>query len=142
VAHGYPASLLSVDAWPLALRFTVHPTLVVRDCLHSAVLSVPEGIDLTGLLGEKMTSFLSNRKRKGNDLADGGLVTFSSDFFSFLYFKKLKFQKYMAVLKNFKTIPLSPPACRPLVGRQDLNVKKNLHLGPGTKDALNSELVK
>jgi len=39
---------------------------------------VPEGIDLTGLLGEKMTSFLSNRKRKGNDLADGGLVTFSS----------------------------------------------------------------
>jgi len=78
VAHGYPASLLTVDAWPLALRFTVHPTLVVRDCLHSAVLSVPEGIDLTGLLGEKMTSFLSNRKRKGNDLADGGLVTFSS----------------------------------------------------------------
>ena len=36
----------------------------------------------------------------------------------------------MAVSKNFKTIPLSPPAwatggCRPLAGRQDLNVKKN-----------------
>ena len=50
-------------------------------------------------------------------------------FFSFLYLKKLKFQKYMAVSKNFKTIPLSPlawasGACRPLDGRQDLNVKK------------------
>ena len=36
----------------------------------------------------------------------------------------------MAVSKNFKTIPLSPlawvtGACRPLAGRQDLNVKKN-----------------
>jgi len=31
-------------------------------------------------------------------------------FFSFLYLKKLKFQKYMAVSKNFKTIPLSPLA--------------------------------
>ena len=35
----------------------------------------------------------------------------------------------MTVSKNFKTIPLSPPtwatgACRPLDGRQDLNVKK------------------
>ena len=30
-------------------------------------------------------------------------------------------------------------ACRPLDGRQDLNVKENLYLGPG---ALNSELVK
>ena len=53
----------------------------------------------------------------------------------------------MAVSKNFKTIPLSPPAwatgpCRPLARRQDLNIKKNLHLGPGTRDALNSELVK
>jgi len=59
------------------------------------------------------------------------------DFFSFLYLKKLKFQKYMAVLKNFKTIPLSPsgwatgPKC-----------KKKLHLGPGARDVLNSELVK
>ena len=53
----------------------------------------------------------------------------------------------MAVSKIFKTIPLSPPAwatggCRPLAGRQDLNVKKKLHLGPGTRDALNSEFVK
>ena len=31
-------------------------------------------------------------------------------FFSFLYLKKSKFQKYMAVSKNFKTIPLSPLA--------------------------------
>ena len=55
--------------------------------------------------------------------------TSNRGFFSFLYLKKLKFQKYMAVSKNFKTIPLSPPAwatgaCRPLPGRQDLNVKK------------------
>ena len=53
----------------------------------------------------------------------------------------------MAVSKNFKTIPLSPPAwatgaCRPLAGRQDLNVKKKLHLGPNAQDALNNELVK
>ena len=53
----------------------------------------------------------------------------------------------MTVSKNFKTIPLSPPAwatggLSPLAGRQDLNVKKNLDLGPGTRDALNSELVK
>ena len=33
-----------------------------------------------------------------------------SGFFSFLYLKKLKFQKYMAVSKNFKIIPLSPLA--------------------------------
>ena len=31
----------------------------------------------------------------------------------------------MVISKNFKTIPLSPLACRPLTGRQDLNVKKN-----------------
>ena len=31
-------------------------------------------------------------------------------FFSFLYLKKIKFQKYMAVSKNFKTISLSPLA--------------------------------
>ena len=31
-------------------------------------------------------------------------------FFSFLYLKKLKFQKYMVVSKNFKIIPLSPLA--------------------------------
>ena len=53
----------------------------------------------------------------------------------------------MAVSKNFKTIPLSPlhgrqGACRPLAGRQDLNVKKKLHLDPGAQDALNSKLVK
>ena len=29
-------------------------------------------------------------------------------FFIFIFKKKLKFQKYMAVSKNFKTIPLSP----------------------------------
>src|SRR6185295_18733754 len=28
--------------------------------------------------------------------------------FSFLYLKKLKFQKYMSVLENFKNIPRSP----------------------------------
>ena len=52
----------------------------------------------------------------------------------------------MAVSKNFKTIPLSPPAwatggLSPPAGRQDLNVKK-IHLGPGAQDTLNSELVK
>ena len=44
----------------------------------------------------------------------------SADLFHFYILKKLKFQKYMTVSKNFKTIPLSP-----LPGRQDLNVKKN-----------------
>ena len=34
----------------------------------------------------------------------------SNGSFSFLYLKKLKFQKYRAVSKIFKTIPLSPPA--------------------------------
>ena len=53
----------------------------------------------------------------------------------------------MAVSKNFKTIPLSPPAwatggLSPLAGRQDLNVKKKLHLGPGAQGALNSKFVK
>ena len=53
----------------------------------------------------------------------------------------------MAVSKNFKIITLSPlperqGACRPLAGRQDLNVKKNLHLGPGALGALNSKFVK
>src|SRR6185436_10269731 len=37
--------------------------------------------------------------------------------FSFLYLKKIKFQKYMSVLKNFKNIPRSPYG-----GRQGSNV--------------------
>ena len=43
----------------------------------------------------------------------------------------------MAVSKKFKTIPLSPSAWA-----TGPKCKKNLHLGPGTRDALNSELVK
>ena len=46
-------------------------------------------------------------------------------FFSFLYLKKIKFQKYMAVSKNFKTIPLCDRGLSPQAGRQDLNIKKN-----------------
>ena len=61
----------------------------------------------------------------------------AAGFFSFLYLKKLKFQKYMAVSKNFKTIPLSPPGWA-----TERKCKKKLHLGPSTRDALNSELVK
>ena len=43
----------------------------------------------------------------------------------------------MAVSKNFKTIPLSPRgwATGP-------KYKKNLHLGPSTRYALNNEFVK
>ena len=66
----------------------------------------------------------------------GRLLSFFR-FFSFLYLKKLKFQKYMAVSKNFKTIPLSP-----LAWATGPKYKKKLHLGPGARDALNSELVK
>ena len=43
----------------------------------------------------------------------------------------------MAVSKNFKTIPLSPPAWATGPKR-----KKKLHLGSGAQDALNSELIK
>ena len=43
----------------------------------------------------------------------------------------------MAVSKNFKTIPLSPPGWATGPKR-----KKKLHLGPGAQDALNSKLVK
>ena len=43
----------------------------------------------------------------------------------------------MAVSKNLKTIPLSPPAWATGPKR-----KKKLYLGPGAHDALNSELVK
>ena len=53
----------------------------------------------------------------------------------------------MAVSKNFKTIPLSPPAwatggLSPLGWVTGPKCKKNLHLGPGTRDALNNKLVK
>ena len=53
----------------------------------------------------------------------------------------------MAVSKNFKTIPLSPPAwatggLSPPGWATGPKCKKNLHLGPGTRDTLNSELVK
>ena len=41
----------------------------------------------------------------------------TSAVFSFLYLKKLKFQKYMSVLENFKNIPRSPYG-----GRQGSNV--------------------
>jgi len=74
-----------------------------------------------------------------------GLVKWGS--FSFLYLKKLKFQKYMAVSKIFKTIPLSPPAwatggLSPTGWATGPKRKKKLHLGPGAQDALNSKLVK
>jgi len=67
--------------------------------------------------------------------------------FSFLYLKKLKFQKYMAISKIFKTIPLSPPAwatggLSPTGWATGPKRKKKLHLGPGAQDALNSKLVK
>ena len=53
----------------------------------------------------------------------------------------------MTVSKNFKTIPLSPPAwatggLSPLGWATGPKRKKKLHLGPGAQDALNSELVK
>ena len=53
----------------------------------------------------------------------------------------------MAVSKNFKTIPLSPPAwatggLSPPGWATGPKRKKKLHLGPGVQDALNSELVK
>ena len=35
-------------------------------------------------------------------------ISYVSALFSFLYLKKLKFQKYMSVLENFKNIPRSP----------------------------------
>ena len=49
--------------------------------------------------------------------------------------------------ETFKNGCLSPPngrqgACRPSSGRHDLNIKKDLHLGPNAQGALNSELVK
>ena len=53
----------------------------------------------------------------------------------------------MAVSKNFKIIPLSPPAwatggLSPPGWATGPKCKKNLHLGPGTRDALNIKLVK
>jgi len=53
----------------------------------------------------------------------------------------------MAVSKNFKTIPLSPPAwatggLSPTGWATGPKRKKKLHLGPGAHDALNSKLVK
>ena len=65
-------------------------------------------------------------------------------FFSFLYLKKIKISKIYGGFEKFQNYtPVAPTgACRPLAGRQDLNVKKFLHLDPGTRDALNSELVK
>ena len=60
----------------------------------------------------------------------------AGNFFIFIL-KKTKFQKYMVNREIFKNGCLSPiqwatgPKC-----------KKNLHLGPGVKGALNSELVK
>ena len=46
----------------------------------------------------------------GNRLPlSGFLIARGGLFFSFLYLKKIKFQKYMTVSKNFKTISLSSP---------------------------------
>ena len=56
--------------------------------------------------------------------------------FSFLYLKKQNFKNICRIGKFSKM-----GACRPLNGRQDLNIKK-LHLGPGAQGALNSELIK
>ena len=52
-------------------------------------------------------------------------------FYFIFIFKKTKFQKYMPNREIFKN-----------GGRQDLNIYKKLHLGPGAQGALNSELVK
>ena len=53
----------------------------------------------------------------------------------------------MSVSKNFKTIPLSPPAwvtggLSPPGWATGPKCKKNLYLGPGAQGALNNELVK
>ena len=57
--------------------------------------------------------------------------------FSFLYFKKTKFQKYMLNGEIFKNVCLSP-----IQLAIESKCKKNLHLGPGAHGALNNELVK
>ena len=70
-------------------------------------------------------------------LAHDATVTFgpraaplSSGFFSFLYLKKIKISKIYGGFEKFqKLYPCRPGkerqgACRPLAGRQDLNVKK------------------
>jgi len=38
----------------------------------------------------------------------GWRLAMAGGFFFFIFKKKLKFQKYMSVLKNFKNIPRSP----------------------------------
>ena len=73
----------------------------------------------------------------------GGLGAVSKmEFFSFLYLKKLKFQKYMSVLENFKNIPRSPshratgPKCNffsPNLQRSPWR-KKRGHVAPPTGD--------
>ena len=48
-------------------------------------------------------------------------------FFSFLYLKKIKISKIYGGFEKFQNYTLVVPclgACRPLAGRQDLNVKK------------------
>ena len=66
--------------------------------------------------------------------------------FSFLYFKKTKFQKYMLNREIFKNGWLSPPTgcLSPIQWATGPKCKKIsfLHLGPGVHGALNIELVK
>ena len=83
----------------------------------------------------------------GHEMCAAHVTHSVMDFFIFVFKKKLKFQTYMAVSKNFKTIPLSPLAwatggLSPSDWATGPKCKKKLHLGPGVRDALNSELVK
>jgi len=46
-------------------------------------------------------------------------------FFSFLYLKTIKISKIYGGFEKFQNYtPVAKGACRPLAGRQDLNVKK------------------
>ena len=61
------------------------------------------------------------------------------DFFSFLYFKKNKISKIYGGFEKFQNYT---PVAQAPAWATGHKCKKNLHLGPGTLDALNSELVK
>ena len=75
--------------------------------------------------------------------SSGPTVSEARIFFIFI-FKKIKISKIYGGFEKFQNYTPVAPCLGdrgPVAGRQDLNVKK-IHLGPGTRDALNIELIK
>ena len=102
---GCSSSRVQRESIPPLTNVRLQHSVMIRGAVRAPALccTSPTGFGSSAclILGSGLRFTECRQETRGHALRDG--------FFSFLYLKKLKFQKYMTVSKNFKTIPLSPP---------------------------------